>query len=208
MDRKGHPDPPSAAVPGATAQLMGGGQGPWAWGPRHPVGSRPLPRPVLGPVLALALCPQADRAGGLGLGGRGRDRTQLLQPHSREGTAPGRAGGLQAHPRAAALCPRGPWPGQPLGPRGEGVPGGPDPQTLLLLLSSGILEEGLLCRPHLLPPSPSCPDLLGPILDTSDGIPIADIEEMGTAVIESGLPRRITRTYPRETDQPWSGGCP
>lgn len=74
------------------------------------------------PVLPLAVCRQADRVGGVGLGGRGGRGTQLLQQHPREGATPGRAGGLQAH-LDTTLHPWGPGspqPGQPLGFSGEG----------------------------------------------------------------------------------------
>ena len=54
----------------------------------------------------LAMCLQADRDGGLGLGGRRGGGTQLLQQPPWEGAAPGRAGGLQARPHTA-LCPGG-----------------------------------------------------------------------------------------------------
>lgn len=98
-----------------------GGQSPWA-------GSSPTRRAKLGCQalalwLPLAVCPQADGARGVGLGGRGGGGAQLLQQHPGEGATPGRAGGLQARPHAA-LRPRGPGPGQPRWARGEGRPRG------------------------------------------------------------------------------------
>ncbi|PNJ02114.1 SHC2 isoform 5, partial [Pongo abelii] len=54
---------------------------------------------------------KAGGAGGVGLGGRGGlFGAQLLQQHPREGTAAGRASGLQAGPDTA-LRPHGPRPG-------------------------------------------------------------------------------------------------
>lgn len=117
------------------------------------------PHQVPGPMLPLLCVSQADGAGGLSLGGRGGDRTQLLQQRPWEGATPGRAAGLQAGPHTA-LCPWGPQPGQPLRIPWGGPPLGFQSQLFLLLLFSMILK-GLSA-----PPPQNCTDLLGPILDS------------------------------------------
>ena len=134
VDRKGCPLPPSAMAPGTTAhpadtggvRVPGPGLSPLVHNSPSLGTSAPSvpPQLVLGPVLPLARCLQADRDGGLGLGGRRGGGAQLLQQPPREGAAPGWAGGLQARPHAT-LCPGGPrhpWPGQPQHTSGEGGP--------------------------------------------------------------------------------------